>query len=179
MLSSIFESLAALVQPWADIFAEHTALATAVIAVHVLGMFVAGGMAIGADRAILRAPTGTAEAMRAVVADLATTHTVVIGALGLTVASGVALFASDVPTFSVSKVYWIKMGCVAALLVNGLRMRRAEHTVLRRLEGAPSHTAEMPVPAPFAEWRGVRSTAMVSFILWLVTVLLGVILTNG
>lgn len=179
MLSTVFESLASLVQPWADLYAEQTALATAVIAVHVLGMFVAGGMAIAADRAILRAPAGTAEAMRAVVADLATTHSVVIGALAFTLASGVALFASDVPTFSVSKVYWSKMACVAALLLNGLRMRRAERTVLRSLDGAPIHTAEMPVPAPFAEWRGVRSTATVSLVLWLVIVVLGVVLTNG
>ncbi len=179
MFSSVFEALARLVQPWADLYADQTALATAVIAIHVLGMFVAGGMAIAADRAILRAPAETAEAMRAVVADLATTHSVVISALALTIASGVALFASDVPTFSVSKVYWSKMGCVAALLLNGLRMRSAERTVLRSLDGAPIHTAEMPVPAPFAEWRGVRSAAMVSFGLWLVIVLLGVVLTNS
>ncbi len=44
----MFESLAALVQPWAHLYANNTTLSTAVIAVHILGMFIGGGMAIGA-----------------------------------------------------------------------------------------------------------------------------------
>ena len=117
--------------------------------------------------------------MRAVVADLATTHSLVIGALALTFLSGFALFASDVPTFSTSKVYWIKMATVALLLVNGLRMRKAEGAVVKSLDGAPIHTAEMPVPFSLAEWRGVRTTAALSLALWLALVVLGVLVTNG
>lgn len=174
----MFETLATLVQPWADLYGEHALLATGVLTVHMLAMFTGGGMAIAADRAILRAAPGTAEAMRAVVADLATTHSLVIGALALTFLSGFALFASDVPTFSTSKVYWIKMATVALLLVNGLRMRRAEGAVVKSLDGAPIHTAEMPVPFSLAEWRGVRTTAALSLALWLALVVLGVLVTN-
>lgn len=175
----MFETLATLVQPWADLYAGNSTLSTAVIAVHVLAMFLGGGMAVGADRTILRAAPGTAEAVRAVVADLATMHAVVISALSVTVLSGIALFTSDVATFSVSKVYWTKMGCVGVLLANGLWMRRNERAVLHPLANMPIHTTEMPVVFPKREWNGVRGAAAASVTLWLTIVLLGVIVTNG
>ncbi len=175
----MFETLTALVQPWADVFAEHPRLATALIATHVLAMFVGGGLAIGADRAILRATPGSAEAVRAVIADLAQTHTFVLSALVLSVVSGVALFTTDVPTYSASPVYWAKIGTLALLLANGLRMRRDETRVLKRLDGIPVHTAEMPVSFPLQPWRGVRVAAGISFGLWSSLVLLGVLLSNG
>lgn len=175
----MFESLAALVQPWADLYADSNALSTAVLTVHVLAMFVGGGMAVGADRSILRAAPGSAEAVRAVVADLSNIHAVIIGALSVTIVSGAALFASDVATFSVARVYWTKMGLLALLLVNGLRMRRAERAVLHPLENIPIHTTEMPVVFPKREWNSVRSAAWVSMALWMSIVVLGVVLTNN
>lgn len=175
----MFESLTTLAQPWADLYANQPRLATALLATHVLAMFIGGGMAIAADRAILRAAVGTADAARAIVADLSTTHTLVVTALVLSSLSGLALFLSDVPTFSVSKVYWAKMGTLLLLLLNGLRMRRAERTVIASLDGAPIQTAEMPVPFPASPWGRVRQTASLSFALWVALVLLGVVLTNG
>jgi len=177
--STVFESLTSLVQPWADLYAEQPRLATGVIAAHVLAMFIGGGMAIAADRSILRAAPGTAEAARAVVADLATTHSLVISSLSLSILSGLALFLSDVPTFANSTVYWLKMGTLAALVLNGVRLRRAEQTVIADLEGAPIHTAEMPVPFPASSWRRVRQAAGASLMLWIALVLFGVLLTNG
>src|SRR5262245_23881609 len=164
----MLESLTTLVQPWADLYAASPALSTAVLAVHVLSMFIAGGMAIGADRAILRAVPGSGESARAVVADLATTHTVVIGALSVTAVSGVALFTSDVATFAVSKVYWAKMLTVCALLANGLRLQRAETAVMKPLANLPLYTTEMPVAEafPMKEWLKVRSAATTSMSLW-------------
>ncbi len=175
----MFESLTTLAQPWADLYANQPRLATAVLAIHVLAMFIGGGMAIAADRAILRAAPGTADAARAIVADLSTTHSLVVMALVTSSLSGLALFLTDVPTFSVSTVYWAKMGTLLLLLLNGLRMRRAERTVIASLDGAPIHTAEMPVPSPVSSWGRVRQTAGLSFALWVALVLLGVVLTNG
>ena len=174
----MLETLIALVQPWADLFSNDPALSTAVIAVHVLAMFVAGGMAIGTDRAILRAPIGSSDAARAVVADLSTMHNVVLVALTVTVASGIALFTSDLATYAVSKVYWTKMATVSALLVNGLRMRRAEDAVLRPLANVPLYTAEISVAFPVKAWHAVRRSAAVSLTLWCIIVLLGVVLAN-
>ncbi len=175
----MFETLATLVQPWADFYSDHSAVATAVLSVHILAMFLGGGMAIGADRGIIRAVPGTADAARAVVADLATMHTIVISALVITMLSGAALFLADVPTFSVSVVYWTKMGTVAALLINGLLMRRGEDAVLRPLKNMPLHTAEMPTAFPQREWAAVRRSAAISLFLWMTIVLLSVILTNA
>lgn len=175
----LFERLATLVQPWADYYAGNATAATVVLAAHVLSMFVAGGMAIGADRAIVRAAPGSADAARAVVADLSTTHSVVITALGITMATGAALFLSDVANFSSSTVYWIKMATLIVLLSNGLRMRRAERAVMQPLANMPLHTTEMPVVFPQRAWSAVRSAAMASLALWCAMVLLGVFLSNG
>ena len=177
-VTAAFDTLATVVQPWADLYADSATLATAVIAVHMLAMFVGGGMAIGADRAILRAAPATAEAVRAVLADLSTMHSVIIASLVVTFLSGGALFTSDVATFSVSWVYWIKMSAIGALLLNGLRLRRAERAVLHPLANMPIHTTEMPVAFPKREWSGVRSSAVISLALWLSIVLLGVIHKN-
>lgn len=178
-LQPLFERLTTIAQPWADLYSDNSKLSTGVIAVHVLAMFIGGGMAIGADRAILRAAPGSAEAARAVVADLATTHSVVIGSLILTVISGVTLFLADVPTFSVSPAYWIKMATFVVLLVNGLRMRKAEDSVLTPLKGMPLHTTEMPVAFPKQAWSAVRLSAGISLVLWVAIVLDSVILSNG
>ena len=174
----MLESLTALVQPWADLYANSPVISTGVLVMHVLSMFIAGGMAIGADRAILRAVPGSGESARAVVADLAMTHTVVLAALSVTVASGIALFTSDVATFAVSKVYWAKMLTVGALLINGSRLRRSEAAVLKPLANVPLYTTEMPVAFPLKDWRNVRIAAATSISLWCLVVVLGVILMN-
>lgn len=177
--TTLIDSVSTLVQPWADLYSNNTTLSTGVIAVHILAMFVGGGMAISADRAILRSKPGTAEAVRAVVADLSTTHSIVIGSLAVTVLTGLALLASDVGNFAVSRVFWVKMGSFAILLINGLRMQRVEKNVMTGLGASSIHTTEMPVPFPTKAWGGIRSAAAVSLVMWLLIVLLGVVLTNG
>ena len=177
--AALIDSVSGLVQPWADLYSDSRVLSTSVITLHIVAMFTGGGMAIAADRAILRSAPGTADAVRAVVADLATTHSVVIWSLVLTVLSGVALLASDVGTFAVSWVFWAKMAAFVSLMLNGLRMQRAERAVITRLDGAPIRTAEMPVPFPKQEWGGIRSSAGVSLFGWFATLILGVVLTNS
>jgi len=175
----MIDALTQLVQPWADVYANHAGLATAIIAAHVLAMFIGGGLAVGVDRAILRAAPGSADGVRVIISDLSATHALVIVALVVSVASGAALFASDVPTYAISRVFWVKLLVLGALLLNGLRMRRGERRVLDSLDGAPSPTAEMPVAFPPSPWREVRLTAATSLTLWITLVLLGVVLSNG
>jgi hypothetical protein len=175
----VFETLATLVQPWADLYANQPRFATGLIAIHILAMFLGGGMAIAADRAILRSAPGTANAARAVVADLSATHALVVSALIVSSLSGIALFLTDVPTFAASTVYWSKMGTLLLLVLNGIRLRRAEQAVIASLDGAPIQTAELPVPFPVSSWGRVRQSAGLSFALWVSLVLLGVLLTNG
>lgn len=179
LLQPFFDRLGDLVQPWAHVYSKNAALSTGVIAVHVLAMFIGGGMAIGADRAILRAAPGSAEGARAVVADLATMHSVVITSLVITIVSGIALFLADVATFSTSVAYWSKMAAFVLLLANGWRMRRSEDSVLTPLKGMPIHTTEMPIAFPQAAWSAVRSSAAISLVLWVVIVLISVILSKA
>lgn len=159
------DSITALLQPWADFHAEHTMLATALVAVHLLGLFVGGGIAIGADRRVLLAQPGTGEAYIAAGADLAATHGIVLIALTITVLSGVALAAADVGTFAVSPVFWSKMTVFGLLLLNGSRMRRTE----RRITGGAD---------PALPWNRLRRSAWLSIGGWLLLVVLGVVLAN-
>jgi hypothetical protein len=87
----------------------------------------------------------------------------VIVSLVVLFVSGVALFLTDVETFAVSIVFWVKMALVALLLVNGLVMTRTE-SALRR-------TAD--VGDDGARWGRLRTTALASGALWLVTMLAG------
>jgi len=177
--ASLIDTVAALVQPWADLYAENATLSTGVLATHILGMFVGGGMAISADRTILRSRPGTSDAVRAVVADLSTTHSVVIGALIVTVSTGLALLTSDVSNFAVSRVFWIKMAAFATLLLNGLRMQRVEKRVLLTVGGTIVTPEEGATPFPTKEWSRIRSAALTSLLLWMSIVVLGVVLSNG
>ncbi len=179
MLASFFERLGDLVQPWADLYSHNHVLSTSVLTAHVLAMFIGGGMAVAADRAILRAPAGSAEAARAVMADLITTHAFVITALVISFISGTALFLSDVKTFSVLPVYWTKMGALVLLLANGMRMQRAERVVMGGLADIPIHTTEMPIAFQKDQWSAIRRTAIVSAVLWPLIVVFGMVITNS
>ncbi len=175
----MIETLSALVQPWADFYAESTLLATLITAVHLLAMFGGGGLAIAADRRVLRAHPGTFEALQATADDLRSTHSLVIGALVLTVASGASMALADVATFAVSRVYWTKMAMFAVLIGNGLLMRRAESAVLHGAE--PTHPGDPATVVPMASrpWGALRRSAWISLIVWFTIVALGVLLTNS
>ncbi len=175
--AALIEQVGALVQPWADFYADSPKFSTGVIAAHLLAIFVGGGMAIGADRTLLRAKPATAAAVRGVVDELGTMHSVVLTSLALAVCTGLALLASDVGNFAVSRVYWIKMGTFVLLLLNGMRMQRAERAAaLATAQVTPTDTE---LPFPVQPWARLRSAAVVSMILWISIVLLGVVLTNG
>jgi hypothetical protein len=155
--------LAALIGQWVSLYSGHAALRTAVEFVHVGGLVGAGGCAIAADRATLLASRRDEAERRIQVEALAGTHQVVIAGLALMLASGLLLFAADVETFLYSRVFWIKMGLIVLLLVNGGALTAAERRATRGDEGA---------------WDWLRLTAMTSLALWLSLTLAGVALTN-
>lgn len=164
----MLDTLTTLLQPWADLYAASTALSTAIIAAHVLAMFIGGGLALGADRQVIRQAGAGDAALRGMLEELQSTHGLVVGALAVTVATGLALVTSDLATFAVSPVYWAKMTTFVLLLGNGRAMQRAE----RRMHAAVAHGIESAAAS-----RLVRS-AWVSLAGWLTIVLLSVILTN-
>jgi uncharacterized membrane protein len=166
----MLDTLTTLTQPWADYYAESAWLPTALIALHVLALFVGGGIALGADRRLLQATAGHRDAYLATAADLKATHGIVIGALVLTNLSGLALFTSDVGTFWGSRVFWAKMATLVVLILNGVRMRSTEAQLLANAGSAGAELA-----GPYAT---LRTHAWVSVSAWCLIVVLGVVVAN-
>jgi hypothetical protein len=162
-------AVASAAEPWKNLYGDSRVAATAVVFAHLGALFVGGGLALGADRATMRAVHAgapvTPGAGERSLAELADTHRPVVIALVLVFLSGVLLFLSDVETFWGSPVYWIKMTLVAALLVNGWLMTRAESALAAGGAGGP--------------WGRLRTHAMVSAALWMATLLAGVALANS
>ena len=156
MLSHLFES-------WASIYANHAALRTAIEFMHVGGLLAGGGCAVTADLATIRAAREGPAARTVHLQLLKRTHRLVVAGLAALATSGVLLFAADVGTFLYSRIFWLKMGLVALLVVNGALLLAGERHVQR--------------DAPRA-WTRLHYTAISSLVLWFLTALAGVTLTN-
>ena len=153
-------------EPWQSAYGDSAFLPTAVTAVHLIGMLVAGGLAIAADRATLRV-TGEVEGERERhLGELNAIHRPVLIGLGVLIASGLAMVAADIVTFLGSPVYWVKMGLVVLLVFNGVVLERTE-TSLRTGK------------ASAGEWKKLRLSAITSVLLWIATLVTGVVLTSA
>src|SRR4051812_15239485 len=125
------EALVSLLKPWSD-FYDHSKLAETIVqSLHVGGVLLGGGLAIAADRGSLRAMRVPADERGHYRSELAAVHRWVLTGLTIVVLSGIALLASDIETFWGSWIYWIKMALFVVLLVNGLRMTKAEDALNR------------------------------------------------
>jgi len=164
---SLLQQLSALVAPWADFYNASKVAQSVVTFGHFGGMMTAGGFALAADRATLRAAAAPAPEQPRQLRELAGTHPIVVAALAVTALSGVLMFAADLENLGVNPVFWIKMGLVALLLGNGWRMLRAEQALSRG--GA----------ADARGWRRLRGVAIASLVLWFAVVLAGSILPNA
>jgi hypothetical protein len=157
--------LARLAEPWNNLYSDSKAIASTVIFLHLVPLILAGGAAIVADRATIRASRAAAEDRARQLVDLGQTHAVVLGGLALSFVSGVLMFFSDVDSFLGSVFFWIKLGLVGLLLVNGF--------VMTRTEKALNVGGDDPLL-----WNRLRTISVLSLILWLATTLAGVVLTN-
>jgi hypothetical protein len=75
----------------------------------------------------------------------------------------VLLFAADVGTFMYSRIFWLKMALMLALLVNGALLLVAERQAKQGEARA---------------WARLHYTAVSSLVLWFVTTLAGAALPN-
>lgn len=164
---SIVETIAGVVKPWADFYAHSKVTSAAVIWVHLGALLTGGGLAIAADRIVLRLRGADVAERTRVLHDISTIHRPIVTALAVSVASGLALLLSDVKTFLVSPVYWTKMGLVLFLLANGYGVMRTE----QRLAADPAPTNGL--------WKRLSFGAVASITLWFSTMLAGVLLTNS
>jgi uncharacterized membrane protein len=155
--------LAHAVQGWTDLY-SHTALVRTLVAfAHVAGLVAGGGAAIAADRATLKATRRGQLVAREQLDAIHNTHRVVIAGLVTVIVSGILLFAADVDTYSSSRVFWLKMGMVAALMINGALLVRVGRT---------------PVVPDASIRRALRRMTAVSMTLWFLTTLAGAALPN-
>ena len=150
-----------LVERWAHLYADSKLVSAGVTWVHLTGIVVAGGFAVTTDRASLRLRPAAAPAPE--LARLHEAHRWVLGGLAVTAVSGVFQLFADLHTYLGSDVFWVKMGLIALLLVNGWVRLTAE----RRLEGGAA-----------AAWRRFHLTSAASLALWFMVLLAGELLTT-
>lgn len=164
---SLVASAAELAAPWARLYNNSNALSTAVTFAHLGGLLLAGGFAIASDRATLRLVRTGPAAERAHLEELHAIHRPVLLGLLLTFLSGLLMLGADVETLLPSPVFWVKMGVVLLLLINGAILRRTE-TVLRLGSAPPERT-----------WRRLRWSAAASLVLWFGSLFLGTALLSS
>jgi uncharacterized membrane protein len=158
-------ALARLAEPWNSLYSDSKVVSSAVVFLHLLPLLVAGGAALTADRATLRAARGTTDDRARQLGELARVHAVVLGGLALSFVSGVLLFLSDVDEYLGSPVFWVKLGFVGLLLLNGFMLTRTE----KALASGGDETAL---------WARLRTISVLSLVLWTTTTLVGVVLMS-
>ncbi|GAC1399028.1 MAG: hypothetical protein NVSMB59_20200 [Vulcanimicrobiaceae bacterium] len=137
---------------------------------HLAALLVGASVALGADGRTRRAarcerPT-MSDARSAHLAAVARVHPIVMRALWASVATGLVLFALHSERFVTSAIFWVKMGLLVGLLVNGVLMQVAE----RDAREADSETTSA------SAWRRLGTSARASTALWLLVAASGLLL---
>jgi hypothetical protein len=148
---------------WASVYANSAALRSVISFAHVAGLVGGGGCALAADRATLRAYRRAPGGVAAEIHHQHGIHGVVLTGLGVVIVSGILLMFADLDAYLASTAFWIKMGLVVALFVNGSILVR---TALRAEAGDAAARA------------GLRRASIASVILWFATTLVGTALPN-
>lgn len=162
----VVETIAGLVQPWAELYRGSDLLQFGIHVTHLAGLAVAGGTALGADRLALRLGRRPPAQRQAFLAGLQSKHRRVLTALAFVIASGVLLLLAQVRTHLPSPFFWMKMLALGLLLWNGTLLRATE----RRLLARPDHTRD--------DWKPMETHAKRSVGLWVAVALLGLVLTT-
>jgi hypothetical protein len=166
---SAFARLTDFLKPWNHAFSNSTAISTTVVTFHIIAMLFAGGLAIAADRTTLRALRTTTDVRRRQLEELAAVHRPVLIALAVLFTSGVLLATSDIETFALSPLFWLKLSLVTLLMINGAVLERTES---RLRAGDAASDAGSPL------WRRLRTSTYASLTLWTATAITGVVLAN-
>jgi hypothetical protein len=148
---------------WGSIYANHSALRTVVAFAHVGGLVAAGGASFVADREILSVFRRRARDGSSGLRTVHNAHGVILAGLSVVIVSGVLLFAADLDAYLTSRLFWIKMALVVALMINGAILTRAEYRASNNLDDS---------------WETLKWTAIASLCLWFMTTLIGTALPN-
>jgi len=163
----ILETLVTALEPWSTMYGDSTALSVGLTFAHLGAMMVGGGLALAADRTVLKAGMATDPGQRRALADaVGDVHRPVVIALVVSLVSGALQLAADLEALAVNRIMWIKIGLLVLLAVNGLLMLRDE----RGLRASAEPT----------KWlSSLRLRARISGVLWFAIVLAGVGLMQG
>ena len=104
----IVVGLGALVTRWARVYADHKAVSGGVTYVHLAGILLGGGLAVSADRTVLRWSPEPGPDRSRELQSLGASHRWVVGGLGLTFVSGLGMLLADVDTYLASAVFWTR-----------------------------------------------------------------------
>ena len=145
--------LASLCSSWSSYYGNHQALSVTIRSLHLLALVVGGGTAVAADRRVLT--SRHAATLADAVVYLQRSHRIVISAFVVIVVTGLLMALADVETYSVSTLFWTKMGLVSLLMANGGFLTMAGRRADR----------------PESRWpRRVIAASAISLILWLAIV---------
>jgi hypothetical protein len=167
--ASLIGSLAHWLAPWQAAYSGSKVIETAVTSVHLLALLLGGGLAVAADRAMLRALGAGPQARDVALRAIQATHRPVVIALSVSFLSGLALATADINTFANSPVFLVKLTLVGLLCINGLFLLFTERALQRH--------AAVEIAAPL--WRRLRAATWLSITLWMSTLIAGVTLVNA
>lgn len=166
---SIVAQLAAVAQPWADLYDGSTVLQSGVMFTHLGGVVLSAGAAVTTDRATLGAWRGGADVRERQLATIRASHRAIAVGLGVSIVSGLLLLGADVQTLLLSLAFWIKMGLLVALMGNGLLIVRADRAA----------SDDVPVSSPDSQGVRLRALSYASLVLWFAVLLASTFLVTA
>lgn len=155
--------LATMIGNWSSLYSDHALLRTTIGFLHIGGLLVGGGTAIAADRWVLTRRNFKAAARDEQIRSLESAHSVVVGGLAFVIVSGLLLLGADLETYLYSTTFWLKMGLLGLLSLNG-------GSIVMQLKQARN--------GDDGAWLRLHERAMTSLILWLTTTFAGMALPN-
>ena len=157
-------------EPWQSAYSNSKVLPTVVTAAHLTALLFGGGLAVTSDRAMLRALRAGPDERERQLGVIHSAHRTVLVALAVMLVSGLLMATADVKTFLTTPAFYVKLGFVTLLVINGAALTVTE-TRLRRV-------ATTAVPADTRLWNRLRLTCRCSILLWGATLVAGVTLAN-
>jgi len=171
------DQIARWLEPWNHLFSHSTLISGTVLGLHILALFLGGGLAVAADRSTLRARSRDRATRLHQLREVQAIHPAILSGLAVLFVTGVLLAAADVTTFLPSPFFWIKLSLVVLLLVNGGVLTLTE----RRMNAELAQDARADPTMDAAEaslWRRMAMLAWFSIALWTATAIVGIVLSN-
>jgi hypothetical protein len=160
----------ALAEPWQQLYAHSTVVATLVLFGHLAGLLIAGALTFSTEASALRLDPADDGERRRYLRAVSPARSAIAAALGVAMINGVLLFLADLEAFAVSRIFWTKMLLVVLLLANTVLASRLDARLRREDDAATRDDAAL--------WRRRRANAWATAVLWLALVLFGSALAN-